>query len=153
MYNMFKNLCFTATLMLASTYALGDAGETGIAVIMAPETVMQKVSRGDLPLIFKYKRRFWPDGRRIQAVNLSPSNPVRRAFSQEVFGRSPEELDEYWRDMYFHGVLPPYVLASEEAVIRFVATTPGAIGYVSRCAVDSRVTVVLRLDGGVTCPR
>jgi ABC-type phosphate transport system substrate-binding protein len=55
--------------------------------------------------------------------------------------------------MYFHGVQPPYVLASDEAVIRFVVSTPGAIGYVSNCLADRRVTVVARLENGPGCPR
>jgi len=50
---------------------------------------------------------------------------------------------QYWNARYFHGVLPPYVLSSEEAVLRFVAETPGAIGYVPYCDADKRVTVVL----------
>lgn len=125
----------------------------GIAVIMSESSTVPFLSNEKLALIFKRKRNFWDNGERIQPVNLPPAHPLRRAFSQQVFGRSPEELDDYWRDMYFHGVLPPFVLASEEAVIRFVATTPGAIGYVSACALDHRVTVVLRLDEGPVCAR
>jgi ABC-type phosphate transport system substrate-binding protein len=125
----------------------------GIAVIMAEGSPVSFLSSENLALIFKRKRNFWDNGERIQPVNLPPAHPLRRAFSQQVLGRSPEELDDYWRDMYFHGVLPPFVLASEEAVIRFVATTPGAIGYVSACALDHRVTVVLRLDEGPVCAR
>jgi len=125
----------------------------GIAVIMSESSTVSFLSNEKLALIFKRKRNFWDNGERIQPVNLPPAHPLRRAFSQQVFGRSPEELDDYCRDMYFHGVLPPFVLASEEAVIRFVATTPGAIGYVSACALDHRVTVVLRLDEGPVCAR
>lgn len=148
-----QRLWLLATLALCSSVAVAETVETGIAVIIAPGAVVPKISRDELALIFKRKKRFWEDGQRIQAVNLSASNPLRRAFSMQVFGRGPEELDDYWRDMYFHGVLPPYVLASEEAVIRFVASTPGAIGYISHCIVDHRVSVVMRLDNGSVCPR
>jgi hypothetical protein len=48
--------------------------------------------------------------------------------------------------MYFHGLLPPHVLASTEAVLRFVASTPGAIGYVPLCDADARVTMLLAID-------
>jgi ABC-type phosphate transport system substrate-binding protein len=127
--------------------------QRGIAVIMAEGSAASSMSSEKLALIFKRKRNFWDNGDRIQPVNLPPAHPLRRAFSQQVLGRSPEELDDYWRDMYFHGVLPPFVLASEEAVMRFVATTPGAIGYVSACTPDRRVAVVLRLDEGPGCAR
>jgi ABC-type phosphate transport system substrate-binding protein len=45
------------------------------------------------------------------------------------------------------------VLASDEAVIRFVSSTPGAIGYVSNCLADRRVKVIAHLDTGSVCPR
>ncbi len=70
-----------------------------------------------------------------------------------ILGQPPEALEGYWRDLYFNGVVPPFVLASEEAVIRFVASTPGAIGYVSACPGDKRVRVLMQLDGGPPCPR
>lgn len=124
-----------------------------IAVIMAHGAPPPALDRDALALIFKRKKRFWDDGTRIQPVNLPATHPLRRAFSQEVFGRPPEALDDYWRDMYFHGELPPYVLASEEAVIRFVTDTPGAIGYVSHCLADHRVSIVMQLDNGPACPR
>jgi len=110
----------------------------------------EPLTRDELRAIFLEKRRFWSSGERIQAVNLPPSNPIRRTFSLRVLGASPEDLEDYWRELYFHGERPPYVFASEEAVLRFVAQTPGAIGYVSACAVDKRVHVVWQSEP-VTC--
>jgi len=130
-----------------------DSSESGMAVIVAQESSVTRINRDDLALIFKAKKRYWDDGLRIQAVNLPAAHPLRRAFSAQILGSNPEELDDYWRDMYFHGVRPPYVFASEEAVIRFVSSTPGAIGYVSSCATDHRVRVVMRLESGVPCQR
>jgi ABC-type phosphate transport system substrate-binding protein len=142
-----------AAMLLGVSIVAAEPLESGIAVIMAPGASPTKIDREELALIFKSKKRFWEDGRRIHAVNLPASHPLRRAFSTQVIGHSPEELDDYWRDMYFHGVQPPYVLASDEAVIRFVVSTPGAIGYVSNCLADRRVTVVARLENGPGCPR
>ena len=142
-----------ATLLFCWATLAAEPPESGIAVIMEPEAATPKLGHDELALIFKYKKRFWDDGKRIQAVNLPANNPLRRAFSTQVLGHSPEELDDYWRDMYFHGVLPPYVLASDEAVIRFVASTPGAIGYVSNCVAYRRVKVIAHLDTGSVCPR
>lgn len=106
--------------------------------------------------IFARKRQLWPDRSTIVPVNLPASHPLRRNFSRWVFDQSPEEMQTYWNDQYFHGVVPPPVLASEEAVLRFVASTPGAIGYVAVCSVDRRVEVVALVpssDAAVSCPR
>lgn len=99
--------------------------------------------KDDLILLYKRKKLFWADGTKAQPLNMPASHPLRRSFSQAVLNHSPEELEKYWNDQYFQGISPPYVLASEEAMLRFVSETPGAVGYISLCSVDSRVKVAL----------
>jgi len=132
-------------------HAASDSSESGMVVIVAQESPISRISRDELTLIFKARKRYWEEGLRIQPVNLPAAHLLRRTFSTQILGSSPEELDDYWRDMYFHGVQPPYVFASEEAVIRFVSSTPGAIGYVSSCATDHRIKVVMHMENGVPC--
>ena len=43
--------------------------------------------------------------------------------------------------------------SSEEAVIRFVASTPGAVGYISACVADKRIAVLTVIDEGLPCSR
>ena len=127
--------------------------EPAIAVVMAPGPITA-VGLPTVAAIFRRKRQLWDDGSRIVPVNLPATHALRRQFSQRLFKRSPEDMQDYWNDQYFHGVLPPAVLASEEAVIRFVAGTPGAIGYVSACTQDKRVIVVALVpspDSNATC--
>ncbi|MEO7939329.1 MAG: hypothetical protein ABIR55_11945 [Burkholderiaceae bacterium] len=116
-----------------------------IAVIVAPGHV-GVLRSSDLSLIYMRKKLFWPKGDRINPVNLPASHRLRQAFSRWVLGESPEEMELYWNDMYFHGTSPPFVLGSPEAVLRFVAQTPGAVGYLSYCDVDARVKVALVLS-------
>jgi hypothetical protein len=125
--------------------ALALAADETMAVIVAPGHA-KDLKKEELPLVFKRKRLFWNDGSKVKPVNLPASNPLRRAFSQAVLGAMPEELDRYWNDIYFHGISPPFVLSSEEAVKRFVAETPGAVGYVGLCSVDARVEVALAVS-------
>jgi hypothetical protein len=77
---------------------------------------------------------------------------LRRAFSQSVLGGVPEGFEDYWRKLYFQGVLPPHVLASEEAVIRFVSSTPGAIGYVTSCIPAHGVQLLMVVGELPNCP-
>lgn len=146
-------------LVLAS--GLAHAADEPIAVIVAPGHA-KGLKKDDLALIFKRKKLFWNDGSKVQPVNLPASNPLRWAFSLAVLEASPEDLEKYWNDMYFHGVSPPHVVVSEEAALRFVAETPGAIGYVPFCSADSRVAIVMAINGAghvssdpssISCPR
>lgn len=147
-------------LWLLCVPLLAPAAEEPIAVIVAPGHA-KGVKKEDVTLIFKRKKLFWSDGSKAQPVNLPVSSLLRRAFSQAVLGATPEELEKYWNDLYFHGVSPPFVLSSEQAILRFVAETPGAVGYVPFCAVDARVEVALVIssisgrvvDDSISCAR
>lgn len=127
-------------------------GTGTLAVIVAAGELPLALGTTELAQLYRRQRQF-AAGRRLQPVNLPAQHPLRRWFSQQLLGASPQEMEGYWRDLYFDGVTPPFVLASEEAVIRFVAATPGAIGYVCASWVDRRVRVLLQLEGGPGCNR
>lgn len=116
-----------------------------IAVIVArraPHGVLDATSLRDI-----YLKKIFLDqaGHPFVPVNLPPASPLRRAFSAATFHLSGRQLQDYWNRRYFQGVSPPYVLGSEEAVIQFVAETPGAIGYINACHLDERVQPLLLL--------
>jgi len=140
-------------LCLALLLPPAAAAELPFAVIAAPGATDHPLTRESVALIFRRKLNYWENGTRIQPVNLPPAHPLRRAFSRAILGHAPDALEDYWREMYFHGVLPPHVLASEEAVILFVASTPGAIGYVSTCVPQHGVEVVLSVGDVPACTR
>lgn len=139
-------------LAIAITQLPAPTLAAAVLVIAAPGTVPPAITSDELALVYR-RQKTLVDGTRVQPVNLPAAHPLRRWFSQQVLGQPPEAMEGYWRDLYFNGVVPPFVLASEEAVIRFVATTPGAIGYVSACPGDKRVRVLMQIDGGPPCPR
>lgn len=148
-------LSWLAPVLLVLALGVSDAWaiDRPFAVITAPGVTESRLTAETLSLIFRRKQNYWENGTRIQPVNLPPTHPLRRAFSQSILGHPPEDLEDYWREMYFHGVLPPHVLASEEAVILFVRSTPGAIGYVSVCVPEHGVNVVLTTGEMPTCPK
>lgn len=119
-----------------------------IAIITQAVPPQNVLNLEELARIYRRKKLFWEDGAKVIPVNLPADHPLRRRFSQLVLGMLPEDqkLDEYWNAQYFHGIAPPYVLASEDAVLQFVVTTPGAVGYVSAAAVNAKVHVLLYLS-------
>ena len=120
--------------------------EEMIAVIVPAAPLLTDAPSGEeLASIYGRKKLFWENGARIIPVNLPAAHRLRRSFSRLVLGALPKAMAAYWNAQYFHGIAPPYVLASEEAVLQFVATTPGAIGYVSASAVNRQVRVLLTL--------
>lgn len=143
-------LALRRALPLLFVLHAAPAAAAPVTVITAAGSAPAAISGEDLALVYR-RQKSAVDGVRLQPVNLPAAHPLRRWFSQQVLGAAPEALEGYWRELYFNGVVPPFVLASEEAVIRFVAATPGAIGYVSGCLADRRVRVLLQFDGGPPC--
>jgi hypothetical protein len=54
-------------------------------------------------------------------------------------------MEAYWNAQYFQGITPPYVVTSEAAMLRFITSTLGAIGYILPCHLDDSVQVVFKL--------
>jgi ABC-type phosphate transport system substrate-binding protein len=136
-------LCTLAVLL---TTAATRAEERGLVVIVHPSRTV-RLSVDDVARIFLKKQRFWDDGSPIVALNREAQSPLRETFTRRVFGLSSDALATYWNRQYFLGVLPPATLSSSEAVKRYVASEPGAIGYIEASLADDSVRVASKLEG------
>lgn len=89
----------------------------GIAVIVHPELPLTEISQAHLRDIFRGRTQEW-DGTVLTVVSRESGSGARSAFDGAVLG--------------IHKVThTAVVMPSSEAVIEYVARTPGAIGYVS----------------------
>jgi len=129
-------------LLVATSVQPMDAA---IVVIVNPHrNVTLRVE--DVAHIFLRKQRFWEDGSPIVPLNREAGSTLRETFSRRVLGVTSTALAAYWNEQYFLGTMPPATLSSSEAVKRYVATDPNAVGYIDANAVDGSVRVVLELD-------
>jgi hypothetical protein len=122
------------------------AVEVQVAVIASRHAPHLALDRGVLRNVYLKKVFVDQDGQRLIPVNLPPGAPLRDAFVRAVIHMPDAQLQDYWNRQYFQGVSPPYVLGSQAAVARFVAETPGALGYVLPCYAGDGVRVVLMLS-------
>lgn len=132
-------------LLLALVRPAGAAAEELVVIVNAKRPDQPDAAR--ITQIYLKQRRFWADGRRILPVNREAGSGVRETFVRRVLRTQANRLIVYWNRQYFQGVLPPMTLASDEAVKRFVASEPNAIGYVHPRVLDDSVRVVLQVDG------
>lgn len=140
-----KFFIFIALYVIQMTnFAMTEENKTIIAIVVANNQTSDelKLAPNQLNLIYWRKQLFWPKGLRIKPVNLSAEHPLRIQFSQAVLGSLPKTQIDYWNGQYFNGVLPPYSVNSEEAVLRYVTQTKGAIGYLDACNTDARVKAI-----------
>ncbi|WP_245598834.1 hypothetical protein [Methylomicrobium lacus] len=143
---MYRNLVLILCLVLAASFRSANAEP--IAVVTSASSPLNHLSRDTLKLIYLRKIQLDEQGKRWIPTNLPLASPLRNDFSLSLFSILPEEQEDYWNAQYFHGITPPPVMSSEEAVLRFVSSTPSSIGYVRKTLVDARVKVLLLLSPG-----
>ena len=127
-----------ASSVLLTSFMLKANAEV-LAVIVPRNQSIHQLDVNELSLMFWRKKLYWADGKRIQTLNYSATNPLRLQFSLSVLKSTPETQADYWNGLYFHGISPPHVVSSQEAMLRFVADTSGAVGYIDACKLDERV--------------
>jgi ABC-type phosphate transport system substrate-binding protein len=126
-----------------------SAGEDVIAVIANKDVPEQKLGRDELRPIFQVTKTQWSNGSSVVPLNLPDDNSLRKGFDSAVLGLDPDRVARYWIDRKIRGdARPPKRLSSPSAVLKAVAKTRGAIGYVPVGDVDASVKVVARVKGG-----
>jgi len=147
---MVARLIRIAVLLFWSTSAM--ASDSCLRVVVN-QARAGELTPAEVRAIFLKQQLLWGDGQPIIPVNRQAGSAVREAFSQAVFGQSSRRLAAYWNRRYFDaGEFPPATLASEEAVLRFVASNPNAIGYVTAADTSTVVTAVAVGDCDPTSP-
>jgi len=101
-------------------------------LIVHPGSRPAALDRKFLSEVFLRRTTRWPDDTPILPVDLAPDARARARFSQDVLARSVASVRSYWQQRIFSGQgLPPPELGDDDAVVSYVLSHPGAIGYVS----------------------
>ena len=138
-----RAIIFSMVMMFAMFGCMqASLADEAIAIVTQPSNEVSNLSLETLKLVYLRKLMLDSNGNRWLPLNLPSSHELRIAFSLALFKSLPDEQESFWNEQYYQGITPPHVLASEEAVLRFVAITPGAIGYVHQRNVDDRVKVL-----------
>jgi len=134
----------TATLALVLVRSASPAEDYQVVVHRAkPITAMTRARLSD---IFLGNTTEWEDGSRILLVEQLETSPVRQDFSRHVHRRAASAVRSYWlQRMYAGRAVPPVEKATDEDVIAYVKSHPGAIGYVNSSASTDTVKV-LKVD-------
>lgn len=121
----------TVALVVAWSAASAEPA-AGFRMIVNPANPMARLDKRFVAEAFLKKRTRWDDDSTIQPVDLGQRSGPRTAFSRDILGRDVASVRRYWAQLVFSGRgVPPPELASDDDVVRFVATHPGAIGYVA----------------------
>jgi ABC-type phosphate transport system substrate-binding protein len=115
---------------LASSVA--SAQEREFKLVVNASVGVPSLTAAEASQYFLKKRTTWPGGQAVQPVDQTGESSARRAFSKVVLKRDVGAVKSYWQTQIFSGRgVPPPEKASDAAVLAFVESNPGGIGYVS----------------------
>lgn len=121
------------------------AGETVKTVrpITHPSVGVDHLSCNLLRSIFGMRLRIWQDGSPIRVFVLPDNAPIHNVFSKQQLNIFPYQLRATWDRLTFTGTgQAPITVQSEDEMYALVASTPGAIGYLSEARIDEHVKVI-----------
>jgi ABC-type phosphate transport system substrate-binding protein len=112
------------------------------AVVVDKTNPTAALSTADLAKIFKFDSRKWPDGKAITVIVRDLSEPEMQVVIQKVCNLQPDE----YRALIASHRIAVVMVGSEEALLKAVESTPGAVGLLDVYSITSRVNV-LKIDG------
>ena len=104
----------------------------GFQIIVHSSNPTTQMSAEAIASVFFKRTSRWSDDEVQKPVDLPLGSAVRDEVSRKILGRSVQAVRTYWLQRIFSGgQTPPLELPDDQAVIRYVARTPGAIGYIA----------------------
>jgi ABC-type phosphate transport system substrate-binding protein len=100
------------------------------------------LTTAELVKIFNAHTQSWPDGRPIRLVLRDPSAPAMHLVVRKLFDMTPEQAQAFLQS-HSHTMV---VADSDDAVVKLVSNTRGAIGVVDLFSITNDVKV-LKIDG------
>lgn len=118
--------------------------QADIMVVVHPDNPLMSLSEENIRRIFLGRMRMFPNSSQgIETVDQNEQQEVFIDFYHAIAHLTPAKLKRQRASYLFSGKgRLPHVLDSDDAVIKYVAKTPEAIGYISQEKVDSFVKVV-----------
>ncbi len=121
----------TAVIVLLAL-ALRPTSAFGVELIANSAVPVDQISIRELRAIYTMKRKRWHDSMPIAVFVLKASNSTHAGFCKEILRLFPHQLQTGWDRLVYSGRgAAPTEVANEEEMLNLIATTPGAIGYVS----------------------
>lgn len=120
-------------------------GWAGLLVIASNKVPDDSITVEQLADIYSLRKAYWTNNIQVVPINREASSVEREKFSEAVFYLPPQEMGEYWNRLRFQGKLPPTIQTSDQAVMSFVRSVPGAIGYINASHKPTGVKILLEI--------
>jgi len=120
------------------------AAARDMALISNKSNHVESVSVAELTKICKGQSQRWPDGKPITFITRDPASPEMKLVLEKIYSLPKEEVAALIANANHNRVNHPAIMVvdSDEALVKKVETTPGAVGLVDVYAITGSVTVL-----------
>ena len=116
-----------------------------IAVIAHKSVPKDSIKKNELLDFYTVDIKRWSNDAPVVVLDLKPKSETKDSF-YEFLGKSSSRMKSIWLKKLLSGESdPPEALKSEEEMLKKVASTPGAIGFVSLKKVSNEVKVLIEI--------
>lgn len=139
---MLTGRVFLLALLLSAWVPLASAKD--IAVISNKSTSLTTITMAELIKVSKAETTHWPGGKLVTFVMREPDSADMKVVLEKIYGMSPEAVNSLITNVNHGHVNRPAIVVvnSDEAVVKKVESTPGAIGLLDVYSITSSVSVV-----------
>lgn len=117
-----------------------------VAVITHKAVPVDTLSQTQLFDFYSGEVKSWGNKLPVVVFDLKPAGEAKEAFYQ-LLGKTPSRMKSIWLKKLLMGEGdPPEAMASEEEVLKKVAATRGAIGFVSKAKVTDEVKTIVIVE-------
>lgn len=129
-------------ILFGSTPGLAD-----VVVVSRAQGGVERLTHEELTNIYMGRYRTLPSGKPAQPIDQPAGSAARVVFYQRLVDKDPASINAYWSRLYFSGkASPPIQAASLAEVIERLLTQPGAIAYLERYQLDSRLRIIFEFS-------
>ena len=126
------------------TFLFGAANAFGGEVLIIGHVDLPKLGIATVQKIYT-GRVVEVNGVAVRPVNAPAGSRLRSKFLNEILNQDDEQYIAYWTVRRYIGKgLPPDVLPSSSAVIDYISSIPGAIGYIEESDFRPGMNVLFR---------
>ncbi len=138
-------LCITVALAVPCVMFAGD---NDLAVVVNKANSVSNLTKSQLRKLVLGEQGSWPGGAKVTVALRGPGSPERTGVLKVVCRMSEDDYTQHSMHSDFTGesVTPPRILSSNAAIRQFVASSPGAVGFLPLKDVNDSVKVI-SVDG------
>jgi len=128
-----KKTSNSLTILLAPIYFFVTffSHANSIEVVVHDSLKFSEISKQQMKSIYLGLQTHWSNGKLIKLYKLPSKHKIHHSFVKNILGIYPYQYNRRWQKLVFSGfAVKPYEVSTEQELLKAVANTPNAIGYI-----------------------